>query len=838
MQTVKYDIGFGVSRGFGASPGYAHVPANKRLYTKGGQLYRDGKPFKLYGTGTYHCSAVPETTGDCDAIVRYLLQMGFNTLRFTLPFHLKWLEANNATYGNWGLMKYQLKYASTVAIDPADTGEGNAFNPTAMDRLCYFLAALKRAGIYCSMVNNTYAEWLIRAGLPQGTLRGQGMLALLPSARAVWYAAMDPFMTWPNPYLDNQRMCDNEALDWQGFNEDYSADVTYRATTSDSWSDGLWRGAADTAAFNARKVSGQVWLGQIMNGINGNEYWRPELNAQAQIIWALGGGAGNIPGNQWPLKTAAGLDNAQFTSTPGGGKDIFLLGIGKQEVALGNEVCDWFRSYNKNIHYVSCDYGYCTPYFGSKFTRPNTSMGHHIYKDSFDSGQGAPYKQSGGVLTTGARSGGTGLTSGSYWGFHYAGADPSNPEVSVRLTEDGDYGEDGRFNYEMIFANGIVSALAGVSLIQQVAIGQQKQQYKAISSEAPFIHNRVRKPGFELAGQAFAPVFINSWIDALPLHTTTLTEQDWLTFARTFGAGSTTGKNCEAFRLQATGAITWAAKRMRLDFGATKVLDAANWPSVPTNAQHLAATVSSPLVLQANADGTLQVGMHPGGWLLNRPGRMAGWVNTVPASATLGFISTGALSETLTNAYLFARSDDDTEFGTSPWKLYAASHCFQLVPVAITFTAALTGATSGTLTAGFGGVTGTYEIEFSDGSLRMCAFTNGSTAASWTGAVTATASATYNSTGFSRIEDGNGAGGNNLVRDLGTFADIWARTPNAIPVTLFTKRDQIVLAQVADGSWLDMGATFNSGTGMLSFTTNPLYPVYSGRPKPSASNFR
>lgn len=54
----------------------------------------------------------------------------------------------------------------------------------------------------------------------------------------------------------------------------------------------------------------------------------------------------------------------------------------------------------------------------------------------------------------------------------------------------------------------------------------------------------------------------------------------------------------------------------------------------------------------------------------------------------------------------------------------------------INFTAPLVAATSGTLTAVWGGFTGTYQIVFDDGSLRNATLTNGSAAVSWTGAVT------------------------------------------------------------------------------------------------------
>ena len=60
---------------------------------------------------------------------------------------------------------------------------------------------------------------------------------------------------------------------------------------------------------------------------------------------------------------------------------------------------------------------------------------------------------------------------------------------------------------------------------------------------------------------------------------------------------------------------------------------------------------------------------------------------------------------------------------------------------AITFTGALVAATSATLTVAWAGTTGSYGIYFSDGSIKTATLTNASTAVSWTGAVTATASA-------------------------------------------------------------------------------------------------
>tara|TARA_R110000868_G_scaffold100109_1_gene275257 strand:+ start:7449 stop:9059 length:1611 start_codon:yes stop_codon:yes gene_type:complete len=57
------------------------------------------------------------------------------------------------------------------------------------------------------------------------------------------------------------------------------------------------------------------------------------------------------------------------------------------------------------------------------------------------------------------------------------------------------------------------------------------------------------------------------------------------------------------------------------------------------------------------------------------------------------------------------------------------------------FSGALSGATNGTLARSFQGTTASYTIVFSDGSTRSATLTSGSTAVSWSGAVTATATA-------------------------------------------------------------------------------------------------
>lgn len=78
----------------------------------------------------------------------------------------------------------------------------------------------------------------------------------------------------------------------------------------------------------------------------------------------------------------------------------------------------------------------------------------------------------------------------------------------------------------------------------------------------------------------------------------------------------------------------------------------------------------------------------------------------------------------------------------------------------VTLTAALVAASSGTLSANWPGVTGNVSVTFSDGSVRAASFTNGSTAVTWTGAVTAGPTVSMATvTGLTLTSGGSGCAG-------------------------------------------------------------------------------
>lgn len=102
--------------------------------------------------------------------------------------------------------------------------------------------------------------------------------------------------------------------------------------------------------------------------------------------------------------------------------------------------------------------------------------------------------------------------------------------------------------------------------------------------------------------------------------------------------------------------------------------------------------------------------------------------------------------ETATSANILFRSTTSvlgTSVGPTDQATIQGIWASPVAGTAITFTAAPTGS-SGTLTANWGNSTGQYNISFSDGENRTATLTNGSTAVTWTVALTGSPTATGN----------------------------------------------------------------------------------------------
>lgn len=122
----------------------------------------------------------------------------------------------------------------------------------------------------------------------------------------------------------------------------------------------------------------------------------------------------------------------------------------------------------------------------------------------------------------------------------------------------------------------------------------------------------------------------------------------------------------------------------------------------------------------ATADGTREF------TILTVGGNFSPWTVTVDGNAT--FLAQNTVLNRVGSAYLTGNGRQ------------------------ITFTGALSAATSGTLSSAWNGTTGPYSIRFSDGTIAAATLTNGSATVSWTGAVTATSTASaFTSPGSAEI---------------------------------------------------------------------------------------
>lgn len=754
MQTIAYSVPFGSTYGFGSAP--PMPAADQRLSVVGGVLTRAGKRFRLYGTTTYACSSAPETDADVDALIARLVSQGRNNIRFGIAATKKYLEPTvNAVYGNWGMMTHALSEGVT----------DNTFDATALLRMDRLIYKANQAGIYVSIWNNTYGEYLRRVGVRQGTYGGAGMYFLFPRARAIIQAAIEQLLTRVNTYT-GVRYCDNPGIEsWQISNEDGLKDMLTRPETR-TFGGGLPGDTSSTTQY----------IDQIVGSLNGNGEWKAEADAIIQAYWTSRGW-GTVPGGQFPSFATMNNTGVFSSGSADCGRDRFEQFILDTEVAAIQQTVDWLRAFNPAIHVVVGD----TPYFcgatWSRINRPNISMGQHLYAPSWDQVNmnlltGVPYQQAGSTFANDATktAGNSFWYGGGNWGYQFGGIVPAS--IDARTSEDGQYG-DRRWNYEPVALQAVFSALNDRSVIQGVSAGQQKQWFKAIDTQGLGIHVQHNKPAIELTQHCFAPIFINGWIDPLPSHTTRVSLTDWLAYVRTGGQGGKLGGSSAAYNHQAGNTHPFLKKRLFYEVGDTTALDAGNWPTNPLSpwATYQATTAANPVVIQTNADGSTQVGVHGRGVVLHRPRRMFGWINEVPQNSTVGVLSTGTMTETVLNALLMLRADTDGDIFSVESTLFCLSHDFQL-----------------------------------------------------------------DSAGFSLTEDGDGASHTNSVTSWGTFQNIRLRTPEAIPLTLNVgARDQYVLGVAASGDLVDLSPSYNGGTGLLTFSTNPLYPKVRLIPKATAS---
>lgn len=595
------------------------------------------------------------------------------------------------------------------------------------------------------------------------------------------------------------------------------------------------------------------WMDQAVDltTTNGRQ-WKAELDNTIQTYYASRGwtvpGTGGFP--SW-----ADMNNTSiYTTGVGGGRDKFLEFCRDTEIAVWQELIDFFRSYNPNLGVVVTDRAYSGTSALGLINRPNLSYGHHIYQPSWDDTNfstisSVVYKQRGSMFANNC----TYTTGNSYWkngaavSYQYSGFSPLY--MSRRLSEEGNYG-DSRWNYESAIFQAVVGLLNNVSVIQTFSQGQQKQWATCIDSAGVNIHVQRRKPGYELSQMCAAAIFKYRMIDALPYHVTQLSRQDALNWCRN-DAGNIQGSvDAGEIHVGTSFLHRYLRKRVYLEVvSGPTVLDSANFPTAILDdnwAAYQATTPANPIVVQTNPDGTMRVGFYGTGIALNNPKRVVGWMNSVPANQTLGVLSTGAHAETNPNWYLILRSNGDHDLFTGPSMLFCHSHDFETDSTGFSLTDDGDGALTqfnlssftkanpgvGQTSAPHGmvvddlvtitGVTGWTGLNLPTWRIASTPAADQFTLKHYsTGAVLSTLgySGTFTVSGTIRKS--------NSVSGWGTFANIRLRTPEAVPITLDTgKRPQTVNAVLSNGTLLDMSPSYNSGNGMLSFTTNPLYPLY------------
>ena len=223
--------------------------------------------------------------------------------------------------------------------------------------------------------------------------------------------------------------------------------------------------------------------------------------------------------------------------------------------------------------------------------------------------------------------------------------------------------------------------------------------------------------------------------------------------------------------------------------------------------------------------------------------RLAGF-NTSSKFTGKGFV--GMTNPAGKTGFIVDSVPGNSEITIENYKLLGPSN----TAINITFTAPLSGATIGTLNAPFPEPTGSWTLVFSDGSVRVATLTNGSTAVSWAGAVTATASAKAQNVAGSIAVDLQSTASNNVtVRnceiqswDIGVNDNGTSGTQVMLNVFTFVRLP--IYANSAGtayegnrtvstvGAW-SIDHIGNSGTGGI-WTQNqldkPIKPSFSGSP--------
>lgn len=244
--------------------------ADRRIVLKDGQLQReDGSRIRFAGTSLQWGACFPDTA-TADTLAARFSALGYNVVRF---------QQFDNTFWSGG----------SILAEGTATG---ALNPVTMQRLDYFVAALKRAGIYSTF--SFHGAWAPRAGDGIADTLGWGArtgLMLDPRVQRIHRSIIRQFLQHRNAYT-GLTYAEDPCIAWITAAEDasftiywlYSRDITstnpygglnvgqsFHRTLDSSWSAWLrTRYANQTALANAWRLR-SIHTGNLLQNAGFND---------------------------------------------------------------------------------------------------------------------------------------------------------------------------------------------------------------------------------------------------------------------------------------------------------------------------------------------------------------------------------------------------------------------------------------------------------------------------------------------------------------------------------------------------------------------------------------
>lgn len=106
MQSVLFDVPFGVTWTIGNAPTFNYQPRTNSYIGSDGLAYRNGNICVTSGTGLFLTSDAPYSNADVDKMCARIIAIGHRNVRAGFG-ETKFLETNpNSVYGTWGAQRW------------------------------------------------------------------------------------------------------------------------------------------------------------------------------------------------------------------------------------------------------------------------------------------------------------------------------------------------------------------------------------------------------------------------------------------------------------------------------------------------------------------------------------------------------------------------------------------------------------------------------------------------------------------------------------------------------------------------------------------------------------